>query len=72
MSETWYGWGRRRKGGRWARLVGPCGSMGECSRLLGEEGRRRGIKDSDLMMTTGRRPDDLLARDPGQGSSGER
>jgi hypothetical protein len=57
MGETatrWYGWGRRR--GRWTLLTGPHPSLKECSRALGEAGKRLGYSDKDLVMTGGALP----------------
>lgn len=58
MSEPWYGWLRRDACHNYQRVVGPCSTLAECSRQLGEEARRRGILDRHTMMTTGSYPRD--------------
>jgi hypothetical protein len=62
----WTGWLRRRRGAPWE-VVCTADGLGACSRLLGEIGRRRGVKDRDLCLTTGAVPEidaALTARPP--------
>ncbi|MHB1422133.1 MAG: hypothetical protein ACYC3I_02830 [Gemmataceae bacterium] len=61
MSENWYGWLRRNRRCKWQRVCGPCDSMPECSRQLGAEAKRLGIKDRNTCMTTGAIPRDVAA-----------
>jgi len=49
-SPAWHGW--LWTGDAWARVCGG-DSLGECSRRLGEHGRRRGVPDKHCVMTGG-------------------
>ncbi len=60
MSE-WYGWLRRDRRHKWQRVCGPCGTLSECSRLLGGEARRLGIVECNTCLTTGAYPRDVQA-----------
>lgn len=59
MSGDWFGWLRKDRRHHWERVVGPCGTMAECSRRLGEEARRRNILDKNCCMTTGAYPREI-------------
>jgi hypothetical protein len=64
---TWFGWLRRDRRHRWQRACGPCASLAQCSRLLGDEAQRQGVLDRNTCMTTGSYPRDVQA-----GIDGER
>jgi hypothetical protein len=55
---NWFGWLCLDRRHHWERVVGPCSSMAECSRLLGAAARKRGILDRHCCMTTGSYPRD--------------
>jgi hypothetical protein len=52
---SWVGWLRTRKRGPWEKVC-QAATLGECSRLLGEIARRRGVRDRDCIMTGGGYP----------------
>jgi hypothetical protein len=53
---AWFGW--IRSGGEWERVTGPHGRLGEASRALGDEARRRGLSANtrDQVLTSGAEP----------------
>lgn len=55
-AEQWYGWMRRDRRHKWQRVCGPCTTMAECAKRLGEIARAQGVLDRHCWMTTGDEP----------------